>query len=179
MMNTTAFRPPQSVDEVIYRIQAAPVGRCSFKLPVSPRFCYEALRAAFEKAVNASYINCIYDEEQCMVLNTIAYWLVGQSYKCGLWLSGFGGTGKTTIVSAIQRLINSLYLPDPIKASSGHMVTAGLTVMSASDLCHSSVCGDVRRLRKGTTRSDTNADRSEQLPEILLVDRRSRCLWAL
>lgn len=50
MMNTTAFRPPQSVDEVIYRIQAAPVGRCSFKLPVSPRFCYEALRAAFEKA---------------------------------------------------------------------------------------------------------------------------------
>ena len=92
MMNTTAFRPPQSVDEVIYRIQAAPVGRCSFKLPVSPRFCYEALRAAFEKAVNASYINCIYDEEQCMVLNTIAYWLVGQSYKCGLWLSGFGGT---------------------------------------------------------------------------------------
>lgn len=126
MMNTTAFRPPQSVDEVIYRIQAAPVGRCSFKLPVSPRFCYEALRAAFEKAVNASYINCIYDEEQCMVLNTIAYWLVGQSYKCGLWLSGFGGTGKTTIVSAIQRLINSLYLPDPIKASSGHMVTSSL-----------------------------------------------------
>lgn len=33
MMNTSAFKPPQSVDEVIYRIQAAPVGKCSFKLP--------------------------------------------------------------------------------------------------------------------------------------------------
>ena len=126
------------IDEalVISRIKAAPTVKGIFKLPIGQAFCQEALSHALIKSVNDVSIEFIPHPEHDVLLESVAKWLVGQSYKTGLWLCGLGGTGKTTLVSAIQKLVNSLSILDPIMGSPSHTVYAGLVVVSARKLCH-------------------------------------------
>lgn len=126
------------IDEalVISRIKAAPTVKGIFKLPIGQAFCQEALSHAFIKSVNDVSIEFISHPGHDALLESVANWLVGQSYKTGLWLCGLGGTGKTTLVSAVQKLVNSLSILDPVLGSPSHTVYAGLVVVSARKLCH-------------------------------------------
>lgn len=126
------------IDEalVISRIKAAPTVKGIFKLPIGQAFCQEALSHALVKSVNDVNIEFISHPKHDAVLESVSNWLVGHSYKNGLWLCGLGGTGKTTLVSAIQKLVNSLSILDPILGSPSHLVYAGLVVVSARKLCH-------------------------------------------
>ena len=123
-------------EEVVHRIKTATTGKRFFKLPLDYVSCYKALLQAFIKAVNDVDIKYVSMKGLEMVLYNISLWLVGHSYKTGLWLSGVGGTGKTTLVYAIQKLILSLRLKDPIKSSSSQIKMAGLVMKNACELCH-------------------------------------------
>lgn len=123
-------------EEVVHRIKTATTGKRFFKLPLDYVSCYKALLQAFIKAVNDVNIKYVSMEGLEMVLYNISLWLVGHNHKTGLWLSGVGGTGKTTLVYAIQKLILSLRLKDPIKSSSSQIKMAGLVMKNACELCH-------------------------------------------
>ena len=90
-------------EEVVHRIKTATTGKRFFKLPLDYVSCYKALLQAFIKAVNDVDIKYVSMKGLEMVLYNISLWLVGHSYKTGLWLSGVGGTGKTTLVYAIPQ----------------------------------------------------------------------------
>lgn len=126
------------IDEtlVLNRLMATPSTKGIFKLPIGQAFCHKALTHAFVKSVNDVSIEFVRHPEHDMLLASVSNWLVSQSYKTGLWISGLGGTGKTTLVYAIQKLVNSLSILDPIHGSASHTVYAGLVVVSARKLCH-------------------------------------------
>ena len=124
---------------VMNRLRSIRTPKGIFRLPINQAFCTFALTEAYVKSVNDANIDFIRLPEHQETLDAISEWLVGYGYKCGLWLCGFGGTGKTTAVKAIQKLISSLEIQDPIKASVSHHVSAGLVVITASQLCNTYV----------------------------------------
>lgn len=121
--------------KVMNRLRSIRTPKGIFRLPINESFCTYALTEAYVNSVNDASIHYIHHPEHENTLAIISGWLVGYSYKCGLWLCGLGGTGKTTAVKAIQKLVSSLDIQDPIKASPSHQVSAGLVVISANQLC--------------------------------------------
>lgn len=108
-------------EEVVHRIKTATTGKRFFNLPLDCVSCYKALLQAFIKAVNDVNIKYVSMEGLEMALYNISLWLVGHNHKTGLWLSGVGGTGKTTFsvchtetdtFLAIERPHQILFLPD-------------------------------------------------------------------
>lgn len=120
---------------VMNRLRSFGTAKGIFRLPLNNSFCNYALTEAYVKTVNDASIHYIHRPEHTEALTAISDWLVGYSYKCGLWLCGLGGTGKTTAVKAIQKLVASLDIQDPIKGTPSHLVSAGLVVITASQLC--------------------------------------------
>lgn len=110
--------------------------REAFKLPIETSLCQMALRIAFEREVTNNLREYIVDETQNTTLNEIAQWLVEPQNRWGLMLCGIPGTGKTTIVSAIQRIINTLDLEDPITSSSSEKRAASLSMVTAKEMCN-------------------------------------------
>lgn len=121
---------------ILNRLRSTRTPEGIFRLPLNQSFCHYALTEAYVNCVNDASIHYIHRPEHENALAMISGWLVGYSYKCGLWLCGLGGTGKTTIVKAIQKLILSLDIQDPIKSNPSHQVSAGLVVISATQLCN-------------------------------------------
>ena len=103
------------------------------QLPITESLCREAMKTAFESEVEKNFRKYVFAIEQANVLDIIAKWLVAP-VAWGLLLAGIPGTGKTTIVNTIQRIIAALQLQDPFKPMSSFEY-AGLLVVTAKEVC--------------------------------------------
>ncbi len=79
-----------------------------FRLPYTTAQVYTMLYAACRAEVASRFRNFIVNEVYKKHLSDIAMWLTSHSSTFGLFLCGGAGNGKTTILRALQRLINFL-----------------------------------------------------------------------
>lgn len=109
--------------------------RENFRLPIDCELCKTALATAFEREVRNNLQEYRNDARQRSVLDDIAVWLVNSQTTWGLMIGGIPGTGKTTILTALQRVINTLQLKDPLVSTSTDIRQAGLCIVTAKDIC--------------------------------------------
>lgn len=108
-----------------------------FRLPMDAEQAYEYLLAANMAEVQFRHRRFIHTDSVEDQLRQMADWLTADSPKFGIVLCGGCGNGKTTMLKAIQNLLNHLNIRNP-NARSGFSDCYGLPVVDAlhiANLC--------------------------------------------
>ena len=93
----------------------------------------DALTAAYQAEVEYRKRQCVMDVNTKSNIKRLASFLTGNSSKFGVMFSGMCGNGKTTLVFALQNLLN--YLNDRCLFDSHNI---GLSVLDAKDIARQS-----------------------------------------
>ena len=101
-----------------------------FRLPMDAEQAYEYLLAANMAEVQFRHRRFIHTDSVEDQLRQMADWLTADSPKFGIVLCGGYGNGKTTMLKAIQNLLNHLKIHNP-NARSGFSDCYGLPVVDA------------------------------------------------
>ena len=80
----------------------------TFNLPLSYEQAYYAIFGHFAAEIRARGRKVKYDKEGAEIVAQIAKILTQDSYRFGIHLCGLCGTGKTTLIKALQQLVNKL-----------------------------------------------------------------------
>ena len=108
-----------------------------FRLPMDAEQAYEYLLAANMAEVQFRHRRFIHTDSVEDQLRQMADWLTADSPKFGIVLCGGCGNGKTTMLKALQNLLNHLNIRNP-NARSGFSDCYGLPVVDAlhiANLC--------------------------------------------
>ncbi len=87
--------------------------RSPFRFPFRVEYVYEALLAAVQVEVEFRHREFIMSEDLEFKLQKMAEWLTGDTQKFGMMLCGGYGNGKSTLMRAVQQLLNCLRIPNP------------------------------------------------------------------
>ena len=91
--------------------------------------------AAFRNIIAREYREFILDKEQTKRIWTVGQILTLKSSKFGILINGVPGSGKTTLVRAMQSVIRDLHIADPLLTTECHFADAGLCIVNALELC--------------------------------------------
>ena len=84
-----------------------------FNLPLSEEEAYKSLMAAIKVKVEHRRREFVMNDELNAQVRQIFAFLTQENSKFGIVLAGGCGNGKTTIIKALQNLINTLRIPNP------------------------------------------------------------------
>ena len=104
-----------------------------FRLPYTPKQVYAMLYEACRVEVAQRYRQFFATEDYKRHLWDIAKWLTSDASTFGLFLCGGAGNGKTTILRALQNLVNYLRSDEGYSSETGHPIK-GYMIVSAKDL---------------------------------------------
>lgn len=104
-----------------------------FRLPYTPKQVYAMLYEACRVEVAHRYRQFFATEDYKRHLWDIAKWLTSDASTFGLFLCGGAGNGKTTILRALQNLVNYLRSDEGYSSETGHPIK-GYMIVSAKDL---------------------------------------------
>lgn len=93
-------------------LQRRPV-KARFKLPMTEEQAYAYLLAAVKAEVAYRHRSFCSNEDVEKQLHDMADWLTSQSSRFGILLCGGCGNGKSTMLKALQHLLNYLRIPKP------------------------------------------------------------------
>lgn len=121
------------IGDLVRRLQKERIMRERFRLSLSEEEAYEHLLAANVVEVQSRHREFVYNNDVDDQIRQIARCLTADTSKFGIVLCGGCGNGKTTMLNAFQRLLNSQknYNPNhnPNKEFYNHY---GLTITTAS-----------------------------------------------
>lgn len=104
-----------------------------FRLPYTPKQVYAMLYEACRVEVAHRHRQFFATEDYKRHLWDIAKWLTSDASTFGLFLCGGAGNGKTTILRALQNLVNYLRSDEGYSSETGHPIK-GYMIVSAKDL---------------------------------------------
>lgn len=84
-----------------------------FNLPLNEEEAYKSLMAAIKVEVEFRRREFVMNDELDAQVRQISAFLTQENSKFGIVLAGGCGNGKTTIIKALQNLINTLRIPNP------------------------------------------------------------------
>lgn len=87
--------------------------KARFKLPMTEEQAYAYLLAAVKAEVAYRHRSFCSNEDVEKQLHDMADWLTSQSSRFGILLCGGCGNGKSTMLKALQHLLNYLRIPKP------------------------------------------------------------------
>lgn len=105
--------------------------KARFKLPMSEEEAYAYLLAAMMAEVEYRHRAFCPNEYLERQLNEMAHWLTSPSSHFGILLCGGCGNGKSTMLKALQQLLNSLHIPKP-----DHDGTYGIQIVDAKYIAY-------------------------------------------
>ena len=120
------------IAEYVLFLQKGRTMTARFRLPMNEDKVYELLLAAVITEVRFRYRKFVFNEFIDDQLRQMAKWLTTVTPKFGIVLCGGCGNGKTTMLKALQNLINRLQIRKP-KATAGSLYGAyyGLQIVDA------------------------------------------------
>ena len=83
-----------------------------FKLPLTEEEAYQSLVVAIKIEVEYRHKEFVMNDELESQVRHLSAFLTQESSKFGILLAGGCGNGKTTIIKALQNLINALRIPN-------------------------------------------------------------------
>ena len=105
-----------------------------FRLPYTPEQVYAMLYAACKAEVGNRHREFMATEEYKQHLWDISKWLTSQSSTFGLFLCGGAGNGKTTILRALQNLVNYLRSDERFSSQNDGYPERGYMFIGAKEL---------------------------------------------
>ena len=87
--------------------------KARFKLPMTEEQAYAYLLAAVKAEVAYRHRSFCSNEDVEKQMHDMADWLTSQSSRFGILLCGGCGNGKSTMLKALQQLLNYLRIPKP------------------------------------------------------------------
>ena len=105
--------------------------KARFKLPMSEDEAYAYLLAAMMAEVEYRHRRFCTSEDMENQLQEIAHWLTSSSPKFGLLLCGGCGNGKSTMLRALQQLLNNMRIPKSFNDS-----TNGIQIVDAKYIAY-------------------------------------------
>ena len=84
-----------------------------FNLPLTEEEAYNSLMVAIKIEVEYRHREFVMNDELEAQARLLSAFLTQESAKFGIVLTGGCGNGKTTIIKALQNLINTLRIPNP------------------------------------------------------------------
>lgn len=104
-----------------------------FRLPYTKEQVYSMLLAGCKAEVKMREREFYPTQSFCRNVDQVAECLTSDCSKFGLFLCGYAGTGKTTIIKAMQSLIEYMRYDEPSGKSSKHFET-GFSFVTAKNL---------------------------------------------
>jgi len=105
--------------------------KARFKLPMSEEEAYAYLLAAMMAEVEYRHRTFRSNEYLERQLNEMAHWLTSPSSHFGILLCGGCGNGKSTMLKALQQLLNALHIPKPYNEG-----TYGIQIVDAKYIAY-------------------------------------------
>ena len=102
-----------------------------FKMPMPEEEAYAWLLASIMAEVEYRHRTFYSNEHLEKQLHEMAHWLTSPSSHFGMMLCGGCGNGKSTMLKAIQQLLNSLHIPKPDNDG-----TYGIQIVDAKYIAH-------------------------------------------
>ena len=84
-----------------------------FNLPLSEEDAFDSLMSAIKVEVEYRHREFVMNDELEAQIRHLSAFLTQENSKFGIVLTGGCGNGKTTIIKALQNLINTLRIPNP------------------------------------------------------------------
>ena len=84
-----------------------------FNLPLNEDDAFVSLMSAIKVEVEYRHRDFVATEEQKAQVRRLSTFLTQENSKFGILLAGGCGNGKTTIIKALQSLVNVLHIPNP------------------------------------------------------------------
>ena len=122
-----------NVEEMFSQLMKRKRMATRFRLPYTPKQVYAMLYAACKAEVASRYREFQDTQEYKQHLWDISRWLTSQDSTFGLYLCGGAGNGKTTILRALQSLLNYLRSDEDI-CQNGKYPIGGYKFITAKDL---------------------------------------------
>ena len=123
-----------NVEEMFSRLMSRKRTVTRFRLPYTPKQVYAMLYAACKAEVTNRHRQFVDCKEYKEHLWDIAQWLTSQSSTFGLFLCGGAGNGKTTILRALQSLLNYLRSDESYSSAQNDYPPRGYILIPAKEL---------------------------------------------
>lgn len=123
------------IEDLAQPLQARVITKERFRLPMDEERAFEFIMAANVAEVKRRFREFCYNDAIEEQARQVAKCLTANDSKFGIVLCGGFGNGKTTMMKALQNLLNYLKIPNPNQTSStGYNKNYGLPIINVMDI---------------------------------------------